>query len=89
MDHYPHFDAERAALIADIVAQLGLPPVAPGAPGAPAPSGRFVKFGDAMICTTCKLDARYCRGHTPPPAPAKDGAESDLARRIKDCQGGR
>ena len=49
---------------------------------------RFVKFGDAMICTVCQLDARYCRGHAPPSvSAAQDGqAAESLARRIKDCQ---
>ena len=85
VDHYPW-----SALIADLTAQLlNAPQYPPGGtpardPVAPAPQ-RFVKFGDSMVCQTCTLDARYCKGHAPADSPAKDGAGSDLARRIREC----
>jgi hypothetical protein len=85
MDHYPwdSFEAERAALIADLCAQLGVPPP-------PAPPTRFVKFGDSMVCTRCQLDVRYCRGHVAPlddREAARD--QADLDRRARECRGGR
>lgn len=79
-------DDTRAALLADISSALSLVSVPP--PVLPPPS-RFVKFGDSMICTVCQLDARYCRGHAPAAPPAKDGAESNLIARIRECTGGR
>lgn len=94
-DHYPWCDETRACLCADVVvvsavtppiAQPFVPAAAPPAPPAPQ---RFVKFGDSMVCLTCNLDARYCRGHTPspPPPPDGDGIDSDLNRRIREARG--
>lgn len=83
-DHYPWDDAQRADLlntICDALALISPPP--------PIPPARFVKFGDAMICTVCQLDVRYCRGHAPVAVPAQDGAESSLERRVRACMGGR
>lgn len=87
--------AERAALVRDICAQLtngplpGSTPARDPVPTPAPPPQRFVKFGDAMICTVCQLDVRYCKGHAPAAPGAKDGAESSLEQRIADCMGAR
>jgi hypothetical protein len=57
-------------------------------PALPPPRQRFIKFGDAMICTICQLDARYCKGHAAPDPPSGDGDASDLNRRVRECMGG-
>lgn len=77
----------------DVVAQLNTPPpiVAPFVPAVAAPTPapqRFAKFGDSMVCLTCNLDARYCRGHSPSPSPSGgDGIDSDLNRRVRELRG--
>jgi len=91
MDHYPFYDAERQALITDICAILeaqrsvvsGVPPLLP-------PANRFVLRYGVLICTICGLAKEWCRGHaSAPDAQSTDGAESGLARRIRDAQKGR
>lgn len=90
-DHAPFDDATdayyaRARMAAElalmnVTAPLGGPPV-----GALPPR---VKFGGYMICSRCKLASEWCAcgKQRAPDVSAKDGGESDLSRRIKDCQG--
>jgi len=75
--------------------QLSTPPPTPN-PAAPVmPSTQTVpptkaqdhyhlRYG-IVWCDLCNLDVTFCKGHIPPGAPAKDGAESGLAKRIADC----
>lgn len=39
-------------------------------------------------CRVCGLAVIYCKGHAPADPPAKDGAESDLSRRIREARHG-
>lgn len=84
----PHCD-ERQAIMRAVCDALSLVNVTAPINTPPIPPARFVKFGDAMICTVCQLDARYCRGHAPAAQQAKDGAESSLERRVRECMGGK
>lgn len=85
MDHYPLMTVPAAP-------GNGGPLVPPGTPSpfVPQPSpNRFVKRGDSMVCLTCNLDARYCKGHAnPSPSPPDgDGDASDLSKRIRELRG--
>jgi hypothetical protein len=51
------------------------------------PKAQTVTRYGITYCSLCGLALPYCPGHAPAAPPAKDGAESGLARRIKDCQG--
>ena len=44
-----------------------------------------IRYGVAY-CAICGFAIQFCNGHGPTAPPAKDGAESDLERRIKACQ---
>jgi len=58
------------------------------APTLPAPR-TFVKFGDYMICSCCKLAAAYCNCNERAAAESRpnDGPEAAaLAQRIKDAK---
>ena len=49
----------------------------------------FVKMGMDMVCSSCRLNVRYCRCGELPTADegSKDGAASSLGQRIKECGG--
>jgi hypothetical protein len=72
----------RAVCDALAMANTPVPVVAPALPP------RFVKKGFWMCCTSCGLESHYCTCafRAPTAQEAKDGAESDLSKRIKDCQ---
>lgn len=57
-----------------------------GLPGSTPPAARYRKHGDSMICLTCDLDVRYCRGHGVAQTD-DDRAARDLDRRVKECKG--
>jgi len=61
----------------------------PFPPPTPLPASRFVKRGAYMLCLACGFTSAYCRcASTPAPeSAAKDGAESDLAKRARECVG--
>lgn len=80
------YDQERGVLT------LAAPAYPPGGtpardPVPPAPPAlRYRKHGDSMICLTCDLDVRYCRGHGA--AQIDDTrAARDLEKRAKECKG--
>lgn len=66
----------------------GSTPARDETPLPPLPS-RFVKRGFYMCCVKCGLTVDYCKGHPPPDAQSKDGADSSLVARIRECLGGR
>lgn len=65
-------------------------PAAP-APVAPrvAPKANVVTRYGIDYCVICGYAIQYCPGHSAPNPPAKDSAESDLVKRIRDARGGR
>lgn len=87
----------RDAWLAEIASLMAQAPQYPpgGTPARPAPTPppqpHFVKFGDSMVCTVCRLDSRYCKGHAPPSPPPTtgDGDGSDLSKRIRAARSGR
>lgn len=80
------YDQERG------VFTLATPTYPPGGTPArdPAPPAlvptRYRKHGDSMICLTCDMDVRYCRGHVAAQAD-DDRAVRDLDRRARECKG--
>lgn len=56
------------------------------APPLPPPTRFRIRYG-VVYCEVCDLDARYCRGHTPPPPTQGDGDASDLNKRIRALKG--
>jgi len=84
MDHSPFFDAEHAALLADIMTAMSMvtttaPGTAPvavpgvtapigGAPALPPPT-RFVKFGGYLICPRCRYTEEFCGCQKAKPPP--------------------
>lgn len=60
------------------------PPALPPA----QPASRFVKRGEFMLCLACGLTSAYCRCASQPDTRDAERAAEDLARRVKECQGG-
>lgn len=53
----------------------------------PNPTRFRIRFG-VVYCALCNLASAYCRcGERSPDAPAQDGAESGLAKRIAEVRG--
>jgi hypothetical protein len=80
----PWTNSMQAALLRDIsdaLSQISIPP-----PVVPPNAQTVTRYG-ITYCVECGLAIAYCPGHTPASTPAKDGAESGLAKRIRDCQG--
>lgn len=59
------------------------------APVKPPPVQRFVKRGFYMCCVDCGLEQSFCNcaQQPAPDAPPKDGEETSLSQREKDCKG--
>jgi len=79
----PWTESMQAALLRDISDMLGQISISP--PIARPKVQTVTRYG-TTYCTECGLAIAYCPGHAPASAPAKDGAESGLAQRVKDCQ---
>lgn len=72
------FEARRAVIAA---AQMMVPP----SPAVKMPTRFIMRYG-VVFCLECGLAAAYCKGHAAPDPPAKDGAESNLAKRIAEAK---
>lgn len=58
------------------------------APAKPAPpSFRYRQRYGVVYCEDCGYAVPFCKGHGRPVEGARDGAESDLNRRVRECKG--
>lgn len=91
MDHYPHFDHERAAILAAVVAQLTsapkqYPPGGTPAQDTPAWPKTATRYG-VEYCTACNFPASYCNCLPPEGAPESDSVKRELIARAMQRSG--
>ena len=74
-DHYPFYDNDRAAFLADVAAMLVAAP-----PAYPPPTRIRIRYG-IVYCEVCNLAVQYCPCHPPPDAPESKGVQAELLTR--------
>lgn len=84
MSDNPWTHSASAALlrdISDVLSQISIPP-----PVARPKAQTVTRYG-ITYCVECGYAIAYCAGHAIAAPPAKDGAETSLEQRARECKG--